>query len=56
MYTCCIWGTGEIRTGFGWGRPDGKRPLDRPRVRWDDGIKMGFKKVGSGGVKWIDLA
>jgi hypothetical protein len=37
------------------GRPDGKRPLDRPRVRWDDGIKMGFKKVGSGGVEWIDL-
>ena len=32
-----------------------KRPLVRPRHRWEDNIKMGFQ-VGCGGIDWIDLA
>jgi hypothetical protein len=38
------------------GRPEGKRPLERPRRRWEDGIKMDLREVGWGGVKWIHLA
>jgi hypothetical protein len=32
------------------GRPEGKRPLGRPRHRWEDNIQMGFQEVGGGGV------
>jgi hypothetical protein len=38
------------------GKPEGKRPLERPRSRWEDGIKMDFKEIGWGGVEWIHLA
>jgi len=38
------------------GRPEGKRPLGRPRIRWEDNIKMDFQKVGWGGMDWIDVA
>ena len=38
------------------GKPDGKRPLGRPRCRWEDNIKMDIQVVGCGGVHWIDLA
>jgi hypothetical protein len=31
------------------GKPEGKRPLGRPRRRWDDGIKMNLKGIGWGG-------
>jgi hypothetical protein len=34
-------GRGEVFTGFLIGRPEGKRPLGRPRSRWEDNIKMG---------------
>jgi hypothetical protein len=37
-------------------KPDGNRPLGRPRRRWEDNIKMGLQKVGYGGRDWIDLA
>jgi hypothetical protein len=37
------------------GKPEGKRPLGRPRRRWQDGIRM-VLLIGSGGVKWIHLA
>jgi hypothetical protein len=37
------------------GKPEGKRPLGRPRLRWEDNIRMGPKEIGSGGVNWIDL-
>jgi hypothetical protein len=36
-------------------RPDG-RPIERPRRRWEDNIKMNFQEVGWGGMDWIDLA
>jgi hypothetical protein len=38
------------------GRPEGRRPLGRPRHRWDDNIKMDLQEVGWGGVDWIDMA
>jgi hypothetical protein len=37
------------------GRPEGKRPLGRPRCRWVD-IKMDLREIGWGGMDWIDLA
>ena len=36
------------------GKPEGKRPLGRPRHRWEDNIKMDLK-MGCGGVDWIEL-
>jgi hypothetical protein len=38
------------------GRVEGKRPLGRPRSRWQDNIKMGFRKTGIEGEKLIRLA
>ena len=37
-------------------KPEGKRPLGRPRRRWEDNIKNDLQKVGYGGLNWIDLA
>jgi hypothetical protein len=38
------------------GKPEGKRPLGRPRHRWEYNNKMNLQEVGSGGTDWIDLA
>jgi hypothetical protein len=38
------------------GKPEGKRPLGRPRCRWEDNIRMDLKEVGCGGMDWIGLA
>ena len=38
------------------GKPEGKRPLGRPRRRWVDNIRMDLQKVGCGYVDWIGLA
>jgi len=38
------------------GKPKGKRPLGRPRHRWEDNIKMDLQEVGCRGTDWIDLA
>jgi hypothetical protein len=38
------------------GKPEGKRPLGRPRRRWADGIRMDLGEVRWGDVVWIDLA
>jgi len=37
------------------GRREGKRPLERPRRRWEDNIKMDLQEVGWGGMDWIWL-
>ena len=37
------------------GKPEGKRPLGRPRRRWEDNIKMDLREVEGGGV-WMELA
>jgi hypothetical protein len=38
------------------GKLKGKRPLGRPRRRWEDGIRMDLGETGLGGVEWIRLA
>jgi hypothetical protein len=38
------------------GKPEGKRPLKRPRRRWKDNIKMYLRGIDWGGTNWIDLA
>jgi hypothetical protein len=39
------------------GKPDGKRPLGRPRRSWEDGIRMDLREIGlGGGVDWIRLS
>jgi hypothetical protein len=38
------------------GNPEGKRPLGRPRRRWEDGIIIELREMGLGGVDWIRLA
>jgi hypothetical protein len=38
------------------GKPEGKRPLGRPRRRWEYNIRMALREIGWGDVDWIDLA
>jgi hypothetical protein len=38
------------------GRPEGKRPLERPRRRWVDNIKMDLREIGWDCMDWIELA
>jgi hypothetical protein len=53
-----MWHAWERRgecTRFWFLEPEGKRPLERPRHRWDDGIRMDLREIGLGGVDWIRL-
>jgi hypothetical protein len=49
---------GEKRNAFRIlvGKPEGKRPLGRPRRMWLDNIKMDLREIGWYGVEWIDMA
>jgi hypothetical protein len=38
------------------GKPEGRRPLGRPRRRWVDNIKMDLREVGCKGMDWVNLA
>jgi hypothetical protein len=38
------------------GKPERKRPLGKPRHRWEDNIKVDFQEVGCGGMDWIEVA
>jgi hypothetical protein len=38
------------------GKPEGKRPLGRPRSRWVDSIKMDLTEIGWDGMDWLELA
>jgi hypothetical protein len=38
------------------GRPEGKRPLGRPRSRWENNIKLDLMEIGIDGANWIQLA
>jgi hypothetical protein len=51
-------GMGEKRKAYRLlvGKPEGKRPLGRPRRRWVDNIRMDLREVGWGDVEWIGLA
>jgi hypothetical protein len=48
---------GERRNGYRSlvGKPEGKRPLGRPRRRWIDNIKMGLLEIGVSVLDWIGL-
>jgi hypothetical protein len=49
---------GEVRVAYNIlvGRPEERRPLGRPRRRWDDNIKMDLRVIGFGDVDWIHWA
>jgi hypothetical protein len=49
---------GEVRGAYNIlvGMPEGRRPLGRPRRRWEDNIKMDLWEIGFGDVDWIHLA
>ena len=38
------------------GKPEGKRPLGRPRYKWEDNIKTNLQAVGCGDIDWINVA
>jgi len=45
-----------MHVGFLVGKPEVKRPLRRPRRRWEDNINLDLQEVGCGGMDWIELA
>jgi hypothetical protein len=49
---------GEVRGAYNIlvGRPEGRRPVGRPRRRWEDNIKMDLREIGFGDVDWIHWA
>jgi hypothetical protein len=49
---------GEVRGAYkiSVGRPQGRRPLGRPRLRWEDNIEMDLREIGFGDMDWIHLA
>jgi hypothetical protein len=47
------WGRGDVFTGFWLGGPKVKKPLGRPRCRWEDNIKLGHREKGTDGSNWI---
>jgi hypothetical protein len=49
---------GEVRGAYNIliGRPEGRRPLGRPRRRWEDNIKIDLREMGFGDVDWIHWA
>jgi hypothetical protein len=49
---------GEVRSAYNIlvGRPEGRRPLRRPRRRWEDNIKVDLREIGFGDVDWIHWA
>jgi hypothetical protein len=46
---------GEVFYRILVGRPEGKRPLGRPRRRWEDDIKLDLRMIGIDGATWIQL-
>jgi hypothetical protein len=51
-----VWGGGERRVQGLVGKPEGERPLGRPRRRWEHSIKADLQEVGCGGMDGIGLA
>jgi hypothetical protein len=58
VWTCGMHGGGEGRGVYRVlvGRSEGRRPLGRPRHRWEDNIKMDLREIGIDGANWIWLA
>ena len=55
-WTCGAYGWGEGVYRVSLGKPEGRRPLGRPRRRWVDNIRMDLQEVGCGYMDWIGLA
>jgi len=55
VYEWRVWVRGGLYRVLLW-KPEGRRPLGRPRRRWVDNIKMDLQEVGCGYVDWIGLA
>jgi hypothetical protein len=55
-WTCGTHGEGMGAYRVLVGRPEGKRPLGRPRRRWEGNMKMDLGEIGIGGANWIRLA
>jgi hypothetical protein len=53
---CSAYGKGRGVYRVLVGKPEGKRPLGRPRRRWDNNIKMNLQELGCRGMDWIELA
>ena len=53
---CSAYGGGENVYRVLVGKPEGRRPLGRPRRRWEDNIRMDLGEVGCGCVDWMELA
>ena len=53
---CGVYGEGRTVHRVLVGKPEGKRPLGRPRSRWDDNIRMHLQEVGGGCGDWMELA
>ena len=53
---CGVYGGGERCAQVLVGKPEGKRPLGRPRRRWENNIKMDLQEVGGGCGDWMELA
>ena len=58
LLNCFLWGVGITRLVHRVlvGKPDGKRPLRRPRRRWEDNIKMDLQEMEGGCGDWMELA
>ena len=53
-----VWGRGEVCTRVLVGKPEGKKPLGRPRRRWEDNIKTYLQEVGEVvgiGLSWLRI-
>jgi hypothetical protein len=50
MHVACI-RREDVQSGFFWGKPEGRRPLERPMYRWEDNIKMTIRAGLGGG--WV---
>ena len=55
-WACGAYGRGEGVYRVLVGKPEGRRPLGRPRCRWADNIRMDLQEVGCGYMDWIGLA
>jgi len=54
MGGACSTYVGEVHTGFWVGKPEGGRPLGRPRRRWQDNIKIDLREIEWRGI-WVGL-